>query len=81
MNEVDDLSDDEKRFLLYWLKAKKNVKAAIKADSTIKPNKIKPADIYKQCNNARKQTFSLFILFKFPAVTFFAFSIKFRTHK
>ena len=24
MNEVDDLSDDEKSFVLYWLRAKKN---------------------------------------------------------
>lgn len=35
MNEVDDLTDEEKSFVLYWLKAKKNAQAAAQADSTI----------------------------------------------
>ena len=55
MNEVDTLTDDEKSFVLYWLKAKKNVQAAAEADLTVKPNKITPAAIYKERNAARKQ--------------------------
>ena len=55
MNEVDDLSDAEKSFVLYWLRAKKNAQAAAKADSTVKPNKLTTADIYKERNAARKQ--------------------------
>ena len=55
MNEVDSLSDDEKSFVLYWLRAKKNAETAAKADSTIKPNKVTTADIYKERNALRKQ--------------------------
>ena len=54
MNEVDDLSDDEKSFVLYWLRAKKNAPAGA-ADLTVKPNKITTQDIYKERNALRKQ--------------------------
>ncbi|MEJ7683380.1 MAG: hypothetical protein WKG06_37080 [Segetibacter sp.] len=55
MNEVDDLTDEEKSFVLYWLKAKKNAQAAAQADSTIILNNITPEDIYKERNTVRKQ--------------------------
>ena len=55
MNEVDDLTDAEKSFVLYWLRAKKNAEAAAKADSTVKSNKITTEDIYKERNALRKQ--------------------------
>lgn len=55
MNEVDGLTDDEKRFVLYWLKAKKNGRYASDADLTVKPNNITLMDIYKELNAARKQ--------------------------
>ena len=55
MNEVDDLTDDEKSFVLYWLRVKKNAEAAAKADLTVKPNKITTQDIYKERNALRKQ--------------------------
>ena len=55
MNEADDLTNEEKSFVLYWLKAKKNAQAAAQADSTIIPNSITPEDIYKERNTVRKQ--------------------------
>ncbi|HEX5150458.1 MAG TPA: hypothetical protein VFW07_03355 [Parafilimonas sp.] len=55
INEVDELNDDEKRFVLYWLRAKKNAPIAAAADRTTKPNKIAVADIYKERKAARKQ--------------------------
>jgi len=55
MNEVDGLTDDEKRFVLYWLKTKKNVQTAPEAALTVKPNNITLTDIYKERNAARKQ--------------------------
>ena len=55
MNEIDGLTDDEKRFVLYWLKAKKNAQAATELASTLKPNNLTLADIYKERNTARKQ--------------------------
>ena len=55
MNEVDVLNDDEKRFVLYWLKAKKNAQAATDAALTVKPNNMTLTDIYKERNAARKQ--------------------------
>ncbi len=55
MNEVDTLTDDEKSFVLYWLKAKKNARFAAEADLTVKPNNITLTDIYKERNAIRKQ--------------------------
>lgn len=55
MNEVDGLTDNEKSFVLYWLKAKKNVQAAAEADLTVKPNNIMLTDIYTERDAARKQ--------------------------
>ncbi len=55
MNEVDDLTDNEKSFVLYWLRAKKNAGSAANADLTVKPNKITLQDIYKERNALRKQ--------------------------
>lgn len=55
MNEVDDLSDNEKSFVLYWLRAKKNAQAAADANLTVKPNKITTEGIYKERNALRKQ--------------------------
>ncbi len=55
MNEVDDLNDEEKSFVLYWLKAKKNAQTAAQADTTIIPNNITPEDIYKERNTVRIQ--------------------------
>lgn len=55
MNEVDTLTDDEKSFVLYWLKAKKNTPFAAEADLTVKPNNITLRDIYKERNAIRKQ--------------------------
>ncbi len=42
INEVDDLTDEEKSFVLYWLRAKKSAQAATQADLTILPNNITP---------------------------------------
>lgn len=55
MNEVDDLTDSEKSFVLYWLRAKKNAQAAAAADLTVKPNNITLQYIYKERNTLRKQ--------------------------
>ena len=55
MNEVDGLTDKEKSFVLYWLKAKKNAQGAAEADLTVKPNNISLTDIYIERNAARKQ--------------------------
>ncbi len=55
MNELDDLTDAEKNFVLYWLRAKKNAQAAAAADLTVKPNNITLQDIYKERNALRKQ--------------------------
>jgi hypothetical protein len=55
INEVDELSNEEKKYLLYWLRAKKNAGAAANADATIKPNGLTLADIYKERNALRKQ--------------------------
>ncbi len=54
INEVDDLSDEEKDFVLYWLRAKKSTQAAAQADLTIIPN-ITPEDIYEERSAERKQ--------------------------
>lgn len=55
MNEVDDLTDDEKGFVLYWLKAKKNSLSASQADATILPNNLASKEIYKERNALRNQ--------------------------
>ncbi len=55
MNEVDGLTEDQKNFVLYWLKVKKNAKAAARADKTVQPNNITVSDIYKERNAIRKQ--------------------------
>ena len=55
INEVDDLTDEEKGFVLYWLKAKKSAQAATQANLTIIPNNITPEDIYEERNAVRKQ--------------------------
>ncbi len=55
INEVDDLTDEEKSFVLYWLRAKKNAQTAAQADLTILPNDITPEDIYEERNAVRKQ--------------------------
>jgi len=55
INEVDELTDDEKGFVLYWLRAKKNAQVAAEADSTIIPNNITLKDVYEERNTARKQ--------------------------
>ncbi len=56
INEVDDLTDEEKSFVLYWLKARKNAQAAAEADLTVIPNNITVADIYKERNTIRKSS-------------------------
>jgi len=55
INEVDHLTDEEKGFVLYWLRAKKSTQAAAQADLTIIPNNITPEDIYEERNAVRKQ--------------------------
>ncbi|MDQ6813506.1 MAG: hypothetical protein M3040_07220 [Bacteroidota bacterium] len=55
MNEVDELSEDEKSFVLYWIRAKKNAQAAAKADLTVLPNDITTDEIYNERDTARKQ--------------------------
>lgn len=55
MNEVDDLTDEEKSFVLYWLRTKKNAQSAARADLTILPNSITLDEIYEERNALRKQ--------------------------
>jgi hypothetical protein len=55
MNEIDELSDEEKSFVLYWLRSKKNAQAAAQADLTVSPNNITPEDIYTERNALRQQ--------------------------
>ncbi len=55
MNEVDELSEDEKSFVLYWIRAKKNAQAAAEADLTVLPNDITTDEIYSERDTARKQ--------------------------
>lgn len=55
MNEVDNLTDDEKSFVLYWLRAKKNSTEAAEADLTVKSNNISPEDIYTERDILRQQ--------------------------
>lgn len=55
MNEVDDLTDEEKSFVLYWLRTKKNALSAAQADLTILPNSITLDEIYEERNTLRKQ--------------------------
>jgi hypothetical protein len=55
MNEVDELTPEEKNFVLYWLKTKKNASAATKANTTVKPNTITSDDIYAERNAMRKE--------------------------
>jgi hypothetical protein len=58
MNEVDDLKEEEKSFVLYWIRTKKNALAAVQADSTIIPNDLVPRDIYEERDSLRKQRIS-----------------------
>ena len=55
INEVDDLTDEEKGFVLYRLRAKKSAQAVAQADLTILPNNITPEDIYEERDAVRKQ--------------------------
>ena len=55
MNEVDDFTPDEKRFILYWLKAQKNKSVALKSDLSIWPNNFSIEDIYAERDAMRKE--------------------------
>lgn len=55
MNEIDELNDEEKSFVLYWLRAKKNAQAAVQAGLTVLPNDITTEEIYKERNALRQQ--------------------------
>ena len=55
INEVDALSDDEKDFVLYWIRAKKHAQSTSSADLTIIPNNLTNEDIYAERDNLRKQ--------------------------
>jgi hypothetical protein len=55
MNEVDEFTPDEKRFILYWLKTQKNKSIAIKSDLSVKPNNFTLEDIYAEPDVMRKE--------------------------
>lgn len=55
MNEVDELSAEEKDFLLYWIRAKKNSAKATESNESIVPNNITLDDIYAERNAMRKE--------------------------
>ena len=55
INEIDELNDEEKNFVLYWLKAKKSSTAAVLANATVKPNNITLDEIYEERNDMRNE--------------------------
>ncbi len=55
INEVDNLTEEEKDFVLYWIRAKKNAQSAAAADLTIIPNNFSNEDVYNERNALRNQ--------------------------
>lgn len=55
INEVDNLTEEEKDFVLYWIRAKKNALNASTADLSILPNNLTIEDIYYERNKLRNE--------------------------
>lgn len=56
MNEVDEFSAEEKDFILYWLRSKKNSAMAKDSNDSVLPNNISLDDIYSEKNTMRQET-------------------------